>query len=226
MSQRLRSFKSCLRSCFVFTCENRNSPCLVCRCPCARVLVRACLRRLFGTLDSARRHRHICEKGGGRFHRPSGICAHILLRGCLFFFWIVFESSTTSPSQVPLWLFGPILAAKPSPSRWIRNERSHAAFGTPRSGIPSRRELASSRRSWRDARGRMCSSRKILWSLLLLSLVEVGLGVASIVLGAVGIIWVRGEHPPQQGDASPVWSGLCVRELLPSLFSVVYFQSG
>ncbi|XP_008296429.1 transmembrane protein 196 [Stegastes partitus] len=55
----------------------------------------------------------------------------------------------------------------------------------------------------------MCSSRKILWSLLLLSLVEVGLGVASIVLGAVGISWVRGERKPQQGDASPVWSGLC-----------------
>uniref|UniRef100_A0A1A8JGD4 Transmembrane protein 196 n=1 Tax=Nothobranchius kuhntae TaxID=321403 RepID=A0A1A8JGD4_NOTKU len=55
----------------------------------------------------------------------------------------------------------------------------------------------------------MCSSRKILWSLFLLSLVEVGLGVASIALGAVCIIWVRGEHQPQQGDASPVWSGLC-----------------
>ncbi|XP_033950626.1 transmembrane protein 196 isoform X2 [Pseudochaenichthys georgianus] len=56
----------------------------------------------------------------------------------------------------------------------------------------------------------MCSSRKILWSLLLLSVVEVGLGVASIVLGAVGISWVRGEHKTQQGDASPVWSGLCM----------------
>ncbi|XP_029132802.1 transmembrane protein 196 [Labrus bergylta] len=55
----------------------------------------------------------------------------------------------------------------------------------------------------------MCSSRKILWSLLLLSVVEVGLGVASIVLGAVGISWVRGQYKPQQGDASPVWSGLC-----------------
>ncbi|GLD72739.1 transmembrane protein 196 [Lates japonicus] len=55
----------------------------------------------------------------------------------------------------------------------------------------------------------MCSSRKILWSLLLLSVVEVGLGVASIVLGAVGISRVRGEQKPQQGDASPVWSGLC-----------------
>uniref|UniRef100_A0A3B3CAD9 Transmembrane protein 196 n=1 Tax=Oryzias melastigma TaxID=30732 RepID=A0A3B3CAD9_ORYME len=56
----------------------------------------------------------------------------------------------------------------------------------------------------------MCSSRKILWSLFVLSLLEVGLGVASIVLGAVGISWVRGEHKPRQGDASPVWSGLCV----------------
>ncbi|KAK5603065.1 hypothetical protein CRENBAI_009834 [Crenichthys baileyi] len=76
-------------------------------------------------------------------------------------------------------------------------------------GILSRRVLTFSSWSWRDAWGRMCSSRKILWSLLLLSLVEVGLGVASIVLGAVGISRVRGEHPPQQGDASPVWSGLC-----------------
>ncbi|KAA8585961.1 hypothetical protein FQN60_007530, partial [Etheostoma spectabile] len=69
---------------------------------------------------------------------------------------------------------------------------------------------ASSCWIWRDARGRMCSSRKILWSLLLLSVVEVGLGVASIVLGAVGISWVRGQHKPQQGDASPfLVCGMC-----------------
>ncbi|XP_030597619.1 transmembrane protein 196-like isoform X2 [Archocentrus centrarchus] len=56
----------------------------------------------------------------------------------------------------------------------------------------------------------MCSSRKILWSLLLLSVVEVGLGVASIVLGAVGISWVRGDRKPQQGDASPfLVCGMC-----------------
>uniref|UniRef100_A0A3Q3X680 Transmembrane protein 196 n=1 Tax=Mola mola TaxID=94237 RepID=A0A3Q3X680_MOLML len=56
----------------------------------------------------------------------------------------------------------------------------------------------------------MCSSRKILWSLLLLSVVEVGLGVASIVLGAVGISRVRGQHKPQQGDASPfLVCGMC-----------------
>ncbi|CAB1350609.1 unnamed protein product [Coregonus sp. 'balchen'] len=56
----------------------------------------------------------------------------------------------------------------------------------------------------------MCSSRKILWSLLLLSVLEVGLGVASIVLGAVGLSRIREEHKPQQGDASPVWSGMCM----------------
>ncbi|XP_061737481.1 transmembrane protein 196 isoform X2 [Nerophis ophidion] len=61
----------------------------------------------------------------------------------------------------------------------------------------------------------MCSSRKILWSLLLLSAAEVGLGLASMVLGAVRVSWLRGQrgqrgqHKPHQGDASPVWSGLC-----------------
>ncbi|TNM92961.1 hypothetical protein fugu_018363 [Takifugu bimaculatus] len=55
----------------------------------------------------------------------------------------------------------------------------------------------------------MCSSRKILWSLLFLSAAEVGLGVASIILGAVGISRVRGQLRTQQGDASPVWSGMC-----------------
>ncbi|KAG7281354.1 hypothetical protein CRUP_023505, partial [Coryphaenoides rupestris] len=69
----------------------------------------------------------------------------------------------------------------------------------------------------------MCSSRQILWSLLLLSVVEVGLGVASMVLGAVGISGIRGEQKPQQGDASPVWSGLCfVRALSKSPDSAMH----
>ncbi|KAG9333159.1 hypothetical protein JZ751_013417, partial [Albula glossodonta] len=55
----------------------------------------------------------------------------------------------------------------------------------------------------------MCSSRKIICSLLLLSVLEIGLGISSIALGAVGISRVRAEHKPQQGDASPVWSGVC-----------------
>ncbi|XP_048850422.1 transmembrane protein 196 isoform X4 [Brienomyrus brachyistius] len=55
----------------------------------------------------------------------------------------------------------------------------------------------------------MCTSRKIIWSLLVLSVVEIGLGVGSIALGAVGISQVKAEHKAQQGDASPVWSGVC-----------------
>ncbi|KAJ3609233.1 hypothetical protein NHX12_023757 [Muraenolepis orangiensis] len=55
----------------------------------------------------------------------------------------------------------------------------------------------------------MCSSRTVLWSLLLLSAVEAGLGVASMALGAVGLSGMRADAKPQQGDASPVWSGLC-----------------
>uniref|UniRef100_A0A8C9RIN4 Transmembrane protein 196 n=1 Tax=Scleropages formosus TaxID=113540 RepID=A0A8C9RIN4_SCLFO len=55
----------------------------------------------------------------------------------------------------------------------------------------------------------MCTSRKIIWSLLLLSLVEIGLGVSSIALGAVGVRRAQAEHKTRQGDASPVWSGVC-----------------
>uniref|UniRef100_A0A8B9KV70 Transmembrane protein 196 n=1 Tax=Astyanax mexicanus TaxID=7994 RepID=A0A8B9KV70_ASTMX len=56
----------------------------------------------------------------------------------------------------------------------------------------------------------MCSSRKIIWSLLLLSVLEMGLGVSSIALGAVGISRVRAGHKTQQGDASPfLVCGLC-----------------
>ncbi|KAL7883608.1 hypothetical protein SRHO_G00012660 [Serrasalmus rhombeus] len=55
----------------------------------------------------------------------------------------------------------------------------------------------------------MCTSRKIIWSLLVLSVLEMGLGVSSIALGAVGISRAHAGHKTQQGDASPVWSGVC-----------------
>ncbi|XP_036372258.1 transmembrane protein 196 isoform X2 [Megalops cyprinoides] len=55
----------------------------------------------------------------------------------------------------------------------------------------------------------MCTSRKIICSLLVLSVLEIGLGVSSIALGAVAIRRVRAASKPQQGDASPVWSGVC-----------------
>ncbi|XP_017310639.1 transmembrane protein 196 isoform X2 [Ictalurus punctatus] len=56
----------------------------------------------------------------------------------------------------------------------------------------------------------MCSSRKIVCSLLVLSVLQVGLGAASIALGAVAISRARHEHKTQQGHASPVWSGFLV----------------
>ncbi|XP_027031398.1 transmembrane protein 196 isoform X3 [Tachysurus fulvidraco] len=55
----------------------------------------------------------------------------------------------------------------------------------------------------------MCSSRKIVCSLLVLSVLQVGLGAASIALGAVAISKARNEPKRQQGHASPVWSGVC-----------------
>ncbi|MBN3314868.1 TM196 protein, partial [Atractosteus spatula] len=56
----------------------------------------------------------------------------------------------------------------------------------------------------------MCTSRKIIWSLLVLSVLEIGLGVSSIALGAVGISRVKAEQKTRLGDASPfLICGLC-----------------
>ncbi|XP_018596192.1 transmembrane protein 196 [Scleropages formosus] len=57
----------------------------------------------------------------------------------------------------------------------------------------------------------MCTSRKIAWSLLVLSVLESGLGVSSIALGALGTRRARATrgqvHP---GDCSPfLICGLC-----------------
>ncbi|KAJ8354423.1 hypothetical protein SKAU_G00219900 [Synaphobranchus kaupii] len=55
----------------------------------------------------------------------------------------------------------------------------------------------------------MCTNRKIVWSLLVLSVLEIGFGVSSIALGAVGLSWVQTTmQKTQLGDASPVWSGM------------------
>ncbi|XP_035267026.1 transmembrane protein 196 [Anguilla rostrata] len=56
----------------------------------------------------------------------------------------------------------------------------------------------------------MCTNRKIVWSLVVLSVLEIGFGVSSITLGAVGLRSVRTTmQKTQLGDASPVWSGMC-----------------
>ncbi|XP_071252146.1 transmembrane protein 196-like isoform X2 [Salvelinus alpinus] len=49
-----------------------------------------------------------------------------------------------------------------------------------------------------------------IWSLVILSVLEMGLGASSIALGVFGIIRVRSVHKLQLGDASPIWSGSCM----------------
>ncbi|KAM9404016.1 transmembrane protein 196-like isoform 1-T1 [Salvelinus alpinus] len=48
-----------------------------------------------------------------------------------------------------------------------------------------------------------------IWSLVILSVLEMGLGASSIALGVFGIIRVWSVHKLQLGDASPIWSGSC-----------------
>uniref|UniRef100_A0A8C8RH42 Transmembrane protein 196 n=1 Tax=Pelusios castaneus TaxID=367368 RepID=A0A8C8RH42_9SAUR len=57
----------------------------------------------------------------------------------------------------------------------------------------------------------MCTSSHIIGSLLALSVLEIGLGVSSVTVGAVSFSLVLAERKPQLGDSSPVWSGVCVR---------------
>uniref|UniRef100_A0A8D2LX92 Transmembrane protein 196 n=1 Tax=Varanus komodoensis TaxID=61221 RepID=A0A8D2LX92_VARKO len=59
----------------------------------------------------------------------------------------------------------------------------------------------------------MCTSGQIIGSLLVLSVLEIGLGVSSVAVGAVSfsLVFTDAEHTTQLGDSSPVWSGVCVR---------------
>ncbi|XP_073486162.1 transmembrane protein 196 isoform X2 [Aquarana catesbeiana] len=58
----------------------------------------------------------------------------------------------------------------------------------------------------------MCTSSQIIGSLLVLSVLEIGLGLSSVAVGAVTFIRVRNrtEPPPQLGDSSPfLICGVC-----------------
>ncbi|XP_063780885.1 transmembrane protein 196 isoform X2 [Pseudophryne corroboree] len=58
----------------------------------------------------------------------------------------------------------------------------------------------------------MCTSSQIIGSLLVLSVLEIGLGLSSIAVGAVTVIRVRNrtEPPLQLGDSSPfLICGIC-----------------
>ncbi|NXU53629.1 TM196 protein, partial [Turnix velox] len=49
----------------------------------------------------------------------------------------------------------------------------------------------------------MCTSSQIIGSLLVLSVLEIGLGVSSVAVGAVSFSLVLTENKPQLGDSSP-----------------------
>ncbi|XP_033021929.1 transmembrane protein 196 isoform X5 [Lacerta agilis] len=55
----------------------------------------------------------------------------------------------------------------------------------------------------------MCTSSQIIGGLLVLSVLEIGLGVSSVAVGAVSFSLALSERAPQLGDSSPVWSGVC-----------------
>ncbi|XP_034258364.1 transmembrane protein 196 isoform X7 [Pantherophis guttatus] len=57
----------------------------------------------------------------------------------------------------------------------------------------------------------MCTSSQIIGSLLVLSMLEIGLGVSSVAVGAVSfsLVLAGSERSTQLGDSSPVWSGVC-----------------
>ncbi|XP_052595178.1 transmembrane protein 196 isoform X3 [Peromyscus californicus insignis] len=56
----------------------------------------------------------------------------------------------------------------------------------------------------------MCTSSQIIGSLLVLSVLEIGLGVSSVAVGAVSFSLALREHTPQLGDSSPfLLCGIC-----------------
>ncbi|KAI4873019.1 hypothetical protein NFI96_023273, partial [Prochilodus magdalenae] len=67
--------------------------------------------------------------------------------------------------------------------------------------------LSPTRSSWRNGvHWRMCSKRKIVWSLVMLSLFEMGVGVASVTLGVLELQGV--VQPTHLSISTPIWSGV------------------
>ncbi|XP_053303005.1 transmembrane protein 196 isoform X4 [Pleuronectes platessa] len=92
-----------------------------------------------------------------------------------------------------------------------------AVLGAPRSGLLplSAPPAAPSCWSWRDARGRMCSSRKILWSLLLLSVVEF------LVCGMCGVLCAR----KRTGLIMILFSACCICGLIGGILNFQFVRA-
>ncbi|XP_016394210.1 transmembrane protein 196-like [Sinocyclocheilus rhinocerous] len=55
----------------------------------------------------------------------------------------------------------------------------------------------------------MCTRRALVWSLLVLSVFHMGLGVSCISLGVLGIIQAHWLQKSQTSFSTPIWSGVC-----------------
>ncbi|XP_051576420.1 transmembrane protein 196 [Myxocyprinus asiaticus] len=55
----------------------------------------------------------------------------------------------------------------------------------------------------------MCTKRALVWTLLVLSVFNMGLGLSSITLGMLGIRQVLWAQKSQTSYSTPIWSGVC-----------------
>ncbi|XP_071661646.1 transmembrane protein 196 isoform X5 [Patagioenas fasciata] len=73
----------------------------------------------------------------------------------------------------------------------------------------------------------MCTSSQIIGSLLVLSVLEIGLGVSSVAVGAVSFSLVLTEHKPQLGDSSPMilFSACCICGLIGGILNFQFLRA-
>ncbi|KAM6411673.1 transmembrane protein 196 isoform 9-T9 [Pluvialis apricaria] len=73
----------------------------------------------------------------------------------------------------------------------------------------------------------MCTSSQIIGSLLVLSVLEIGLGVSSVAVGAVSFSLVLTENKPQLGDSSPMilFSACCICGLIGGILNFQFLRA-
>ncbi|XP_070366040.1 transmembrane protein 196 isoform X5 [Equus asinus] len=73
----------------------------------------------------------------------------------------------------------------------------------------------------------MCTSGQIIGSLLVLSVLEIGLGVSSVAVGAVSFSLALRDHKPQLGDSSPMilFSACCICGLIGGILNFQFLRA-
>ncbi|XP_056656517.1 transmembrane protein 196 isoform X5 [Monodelphis domestica] len=73
----------------------------------------------------------------------------------------------------------------------------------------------------------MCTSGQIIGSLLVLSVLEIGLGASSVAVGAVSFSLALREHQPQLGDSSPMilFSACCICGLIGGILNFQFLRA-